>query len=146
MGIAWPRGRWGGGSLFINFTPGHSPAAALLSDDLSVFDGVVMLRRLRSVNLQVEDVMGNMKHGAPYRSTLHAELSPVWAHLEWYWKCALRGWVFRYRVYLFISLPAFFVMVPLQTGEFRSKFVSLSTHEGRVRAANTGFCLSLLGV
>ena len=46
-------------------------------------------------DLQVEDVMSNMKHGAPYRSTLHPEHSPMLAHLEWYWKCALRGWAFR---------------------------------------------------
>lgn len=45
--------------------------------------------------LQVEDVITNMKHGAPYRSSVHGETSQMVAYLEWYWKCALRGWVFR---------------------------------------------------
>ena len=59
--------------------------------------------------MQVEDVLTNMKHGPPYRSSLHGETSPFAAYLEWYWKCALRGWALRYLPYgSIIAIPCAF--------------------------------------
>ena len=47
--------------------------------------------------MQVEDVMQNAKQpwSQPFSSSMHGEV-PVWAaHLERWWKCALRGLCLR---------------------------------------------------
>ena len=54
---------------------------------------------------QVEDIIKNMGHGPPFRSTVHSEVSPTLAQLEWWWKCALRGWAFRLRFAPAESVP-----------------------------------------
>lgn len=46
--------------------------------------------------LQVEDVISNITRGPPYKSCFGREPPALLGHLEWWWRCAIRGWTFRY--------------------------------------------------
>ena len=60
----------------------------------ALYDGIVL------EYLELEDIVRNQSNsGGPYESTLHTAPPKVLAHLEWWWKCALRGSVLRYRYY-----------------------------------------------
>ena len=50
------------------------------------------------IAVQVSDVLSNrLKRGQPFvSSTRQHQLPTVLGHMEWWWRCILRGWVYRY--------------------------------------------------
>ena len=50
------------------------------------------------VSWQVSDVLSNrLTRGQPFVSSSRArQLPAALGHLEWWWRCVLRGWVYRW--------------------------------------------------
>ena len=56
----------------------------------ALYDGIVL------EYLELEDIVRNKgNRGEPFNSSLHGPLPTVLGHLEWWWKCVLRGPVLR---------------------------------------------------
>lgn len=56
----------------------------------ALYDGIVL------EYLELEDIVRNKgSSGEPFNSSLHGPLPAVVGHLEWWWKCKLRGPVLR---------------------------------------------------
>ena len=64
--------------------------------DLPTLSSVTNVR----VSWQVSDVLSNrLTRGKPFMSSSRAQQLPAaLGHLEWWWRCVLRGWVYRWRV------------------------------------------------
>lgn len=56
---------------------------------------ILMLRQ--GIGVQVSDVLANRLHrGQPFHSSTRQRPLPAWLqHAEWWWRCVLRGWVYR---------------------------------------------------